>query len=174
MTENDEVTVRFLVMKSQEQLRPSTAAPTGIKWRQVETDRGRVARDCYHIVGRDWHWEDHLDWDVAEWQQLVDEEDGELWTAHEAHNFVGYAQLARRSDSVEIHYFGLTPDFIGRGLGGWILTRAIERCWAMGAERVTLNTCTLDGPAALPNYLARGFSIVREEQRPRKATNGPL
>jgi hypothetical protein len=27
-----------------------------------------------------------------------------------------------------------------------------------------LNTCTLDAPQALPNYLARGFRIVSEDQ----------
>jgi hypothetical protein len=27
-----------------------------------------------------------------------------------------------------------------------------------------LNTCTLDAPQALPNYLARGFTITREER----------
>jgi hypothetical protein len=27
-----------------------------------------------------------------------------------------------------------------------------------------LNTCTLDAPQALPNYLARGFTIVSEDQ----------
>jgi hypothetical protein len=29
---------------------------------------------------------------------------------------------------------------------------------------VILNTCTLDAPQALPNYLARGFAITREER----------
>jgi hypothetical protein len=29
---------------------------------------------------------------------------------------------------------------------------------------VILNTCTLDSPRALPNYLARGFTIVREDR----------
>jgi hypothetical protein len=29
-----------------------------------------------------------------------------------------------------------------------------------------LNTCTLDAPQALPNYLARGFTIEREDQYP--------
>jgi len=33
----------------------------------------------------------------------------------------------------------------------------------MGATRVWLHTCTLDGPAALPNYLARGFVATRRE-----------
>ncbi len=28
---------------------------------------------------------------------------------------------------------------------------------------MTVNTCTLDHPSALPNYLKRGFAIVRTE-----------
>jgi hypothetical protein len=53
---------------------------------------------------------------------------------------------------------------MGRGLGGWLLTRAAEESFALGANRVILNTCTLDAPQALPNYLARGFAIVREDR----------
>lgn len=34
---------------------------------------------------------------------------------------------------------------------------------AMGANRLWLHTCTLDGPAALPNYRARGFVPFRTE-----------
>jgi hypothetical protein len=33
----------------------------------------------------------------------------------------------------------------------------------MRPERVWLHTCTLDHPAALPNYLKRGFRPIREE-----------
>jgi hypothetical protein len=45
-----------------------------------------------------------------------------------------------------------------------MLTRAVEEAFALGTRRVVLNTCTLDAPQALPNYLARGFTIVREER----------
>jgi hypothetical protein len=31
---------------------------------------------------------------------------------------------------------------------------------------VWLHTCTLDSPAALPNYLARGFEVVRTVSSP--------
>ena len=34
--------------------------------------------------------------------------------------------------------------------------------WERGAERVSVNTCELDGPAALPNYCKRGFEVVNE------------
>ena len=65
---------------------------------------------------------------------------------------------------MEIVYFGLIGRYFGRGLGGWMLTRAVEEAFALGATRVILNTCTLDAPQALPNYLARGFVIMREER----------
>ena len=69
----------------------------------------------------------------------------------------------RRGSEVEILYFGLVPEAIGHGLGGFLLARTVEQAWALGAERVVLNTCTLDAPQALPNYEARGFVRVREE-----------
>jgi GNAT superfamily N-acetyltransferase len=65
--------------------------------------------------------------------------------------------------AVEIAYFGLLPEYFGRGWDGHLLTRAVETAWGLGASRVWLHTCTLDHPAALPNYLRRGFRRVREE-----------
>lgn len=174
MTPVVDVTVRHLEMTSRDQLRPSAAAPaSGIHLTRVDTGQGIVARTCYHLVGGPWQWTDRIDWDVEQWQELLDEEQGELWVARDGETIVGYAQLARRTAAVQIHYFGLAPGYIGRGLGGWLLTRAVERAWAMGAAKVTLNTCTLDAPAALSNYLARGFAVVREEQRSREVADGP-
>jgi GNAT superfamily N-acetyltransferase len=76
----------------------------------------------------------------------------------------GYFELEEHDDdSVEIAYFGLRPEFFGRGLGGELLTQAVREAWRTGAKRVWLHTCTLDSPRALPNYLARGFEPFREE-----------
>jgi GNAT superfamily N-acetyltransferase len=76
----------------------------------------------------------------------------------------GYFELREHGDrSVEIAYFGLLSEFIGRGWGKYLLTRAVESAWKLGANRVWLHTCTLDHPAALPNYIKRGFRPVREE-----------
>jgi GNAT superfamily N-acetyltransferase len=65
---------------------------------------------------------------------------------------------------VEIAYFGLLPEFMGRGWGKYLLSEAARQAWRAGATRVWLHTCTLDHPAALPNYLRRGFRPVREER----------
>jgi GNAT superfamily N-acetyltransferase len=64
---------------------------------------------------------------------------------------------------VEIVYFGIMPQFVGKGLGGALLTAAVERAWQMGPTRVWVHTCSLDHPSALGNYLARGFRIFKQE-----------
>ena len=68
--------------------------------------------------------------------------------------------------SVEIVYFGLLSRFVGRGLGGAMLTAAVQRAWDMGASRVWLHTSSLDHPHALPNYRARGFHVYKREYIP--------
>ena len=87
-----------------------------------------------------------------------------VWVMRVRDQLAGYFELEWRPDtSVEIAYFGLVPEFIGRGLGKHLLTRAVQEAWRLGATRVWLHTCTLDGPAALPNYVARGFTPFKTE-----------
>lgn len=119
----------------------------------------------YTLVGELWLWRDRLIWSEAELQRYLDSPDVHIWTANLAGTTAGYFELRQHPDrSVEVMYFGLAPAFIGRGMGGWLLTRAAQEAFALGASRIVLNTCTLDAPHALPNYLARGFRIVSEDQ----------
>ena len=98
------------------------------------------------------------------WAQYLREGQCEVWTARRDAELVGYFLMATEGDTVDIRYFGLVPTWIGQGIGGWLLTRAVEQAWALKPERVTLNTCSLDGPNALSNYLSRGFQVTREEK----------
>ena len=80
---------------------------------------------------------------------------------------MGYAELEwQAGGDVEVVYFGILPQFIGQGLGGHLLTAAVERAWQRGAARVWLHTCTLDQPHALAHYQARGFRLYRQETKP--------
>ncbi|MDP9138920.1 MAG: GNAT family N-acetyltransferase, partial [Pseudomonadota bacterium] len=64
-----------------------------------------------------------------------------------------------------IKYFGLIPDFQGRGLGKWFLAEAIAAAWSGSPQRVIVDTCTLDGRAALPLYQRSGFVPYARETR---------
>jgi len=128
-------------------------------------------RDCapefwrflYAEVGRDYHWVDRLPWSIEEIQAYINDPAVSVWLLSVWSSPAGYFELRHEGNDVEIVYFGLTAAFFGRGLGKHLLTRAAESAWALGANRVWLHTCTLDSPAALPNYLARGFAPYRTE-----------
>jgi hypothetical protein len=62
---------------------------------------------------------------------------------------------------------------VGRGIGGWALSALVREAWSSGPRRVILNTCTLDAAAALPNYLARGFTVIRQEHVLREVRDEP-
>jgi GNAT superfamily N-acetyltransferase len=121
-------------------------------------------RYVYAEVGRPYHWVDRLGWSDEEHAARLADPNVSLHLLSVAGAPAGYFELERHPDgAVEVAYFGLLPEFLGRGLGKYLLTKAAQEAFALGASRVWLHTCTLDDPAALPNYLARGFRKVREE-----------
>jgi GNAT superfamily N-acetyltransferase len=121
-------------------------------------------RYLYVEVGRLYHWTDRLVWDDHQVAARLADPNVSLHLLSLAGAPAGYFELEREADgSVQVAFFGLLPEFHGRGLGKYLLTRAAEEAFALGASRVWLHTCTLDDPAALPNYQARGFRKTREE-----------
>lgn len=156
-----------LELRDPSELRPSPAPAAAATARLERRAAPSVHeyRALYALVGGPWHWRDRLAWNDADLLAYLHAPDIHLWVLYVDDAVAGYFELHRHADDrAEIMYFGLAPLFIGKGLGGWLLTRAVETSHALGARRVILNTCTLDSPHALPNYLARGFRIVREER----------
>src|SRR5262249_38541257 len=87
-----------------------------------------------------------------------------LWVMYFEGAPAGYFELLQGEDgSTEIAYFGLLPESIGNRLGKHLLSVTIDKAWQTGARRVWLHTCSLDDPAALPNYLKRGFKPFKHE-----------
>lgn len=75
----------------------------------------------------------------------------------------GYFELSEQDHEVEIAYFGLAPSFVGKGLGGALLTQALEEAWRNKPNRVWVHTCTHDHPFALKNYENRGMVVYKTE-----------
>lgn len=87
----------------------------------------------------------------------------EVWLLVERGTPAGFFELHRTAHDTEIAYFGLLPELTGRGLGKALLTYATQEAWRSAPARVWLHTCSLDHPAAIHNYRARGFTVYREE-----------
>jgi len=121
-------------------------------------------RYLYSEVGRAFHWVDRLSWSDETVSRHLAAAGTSLWLLSWQGAPAGYFELkAYQDDSMEIAYFGLLPEYIGRGWGKYLLSEAVRIAWTFGPDRVWLHTCTLDHPAALPNYVMRGFKPVREE-----------
>lgn len=147
---------------SLEMLDPSalvrSARPDGATLSRAEIPCPELNRFLYTAVGGDFHWIDRLGWTYVDWMAYLDRPELETWLLAVRGTIAGYFELEEQdARSVQIKYFGLLPAFVGRGLGGWLLTAAVERAFARGARRVWLHTCTLDHPHAARNYEARGF-----------------
>jgi GNAT superfamily N-acetyltransferase len=131
---------------------------------RVENCPASFYRYLYSEVGRLYHWIDRLVWADEEIVAHLAQATLSLYVLYYRGAPAGYFELSREEDgSTEIAYFGLLQEFIGKGLGKHLLSTAIQQAWQDGASRVWLHTCTLDDPAALPNYLKRGFQPFNEE-----------
>ncbi|MCA1655773.1 MAG: GNAT family N-acetyltransferase [Pseudonocardiaceae bacterium] len=158
-----EITTWYLTQTAPSDLRP--AAPVPVAVTRAELVSPELNRFLYTAVGGDWHWRDRLGWSWQRWHEWLDRPGVETWVAYDRGTPAGYVELdgATRAGAVEIAYFGLLPTFAGRGIGGHLLTVALRRAWELGPSRVWVHTCSLDGPAALANYEARGMRVYRTE-----------
>ncbi|HEV7860289.1 MAG TPA: GNAT family N-acetyltransferase [Pyrinomonadaceae bacterium] len=162
--ETIEVRRTYLQMLDQSELVPARIADQRVRLERAFECPASFFRYLYREVGRHYHWIDRLGWSDDEIRAYLVQTEVSLWVMSYDGSPAGYFELREHADgSIEIAYFGLLQEFIGRGLGKHLLTCAVERAWANGAHRVWLHTCTLDDKAALPNYLKRGFRPFKEE-----------
>ena len=160
-----QATRTYLELHNPRQFKAAFGAFPDIAISRAAKPTAELYRTCYRTVGEAFHWRDRWDWSDAELAAHLAQPEITLHTASRGEALVGWYELRRVPEdrSVEIAYFGLFPDAIGRGLGKHLLSCAVRDAWATGAQRVWLHTCTLDHPAARPNYVARGFAPYRSE-----------
>lgn len=171
-----EVTTTHLQQLSPGDLLPSSRSlPPGARIERVAAITPEFSRFLYRGVGSGWNWSDRLSLTRAAWESLMQTPGTETHVLYVDGAPGGYVELAGRIEDsgtgVEIRYFGLFPHCIGRGLGGVLLTEGIARAWDLDSRfggfppvsRVWVHTCSLDGPAAIPNYEARGLRVFRTE-----------
>lgn len=153
-----------------------TPLPDGVRVELAAGMTPEYARFLYGIVGGPWLWVDRLAWSREEWARDLAVPGTETWVATKDGVPVGFVQLQPTppgptddGDTVEIRYFGIVTDVIGQGLGSALLVRGLDAAWTLAERhdlpattRVWVHTCSLDGPAALDNYRARGFSVIDE------------
>lgn len=167
-----EQTVTWLEMTSPDELRPGRLPPAPVELEQVDRSRVPLLRATNDRVGEPHGWTGRSAWSEARWAEHLAKPGVRAFVAWVGGEPAGLVELeARPGGEVEITVFGLVPEFVGRGFGGHLLTRAVRLAWDAGhpegtpTRRVWLHTASTDHGHALPNYLGRGFRVVRSEVR---------
>lgn len=161
----DAVTITYLEMHRPEDLRPKRCDDPAVRILECTVPQWQFNRFLYYTVGEAWEWQDKRTWSEDQWRAHTESPHLRTFAAYVDGSPAGYYELHSSGPpaEVEILYFGLLPAFLGRGLGGVMLTNALEEAWKMSPSRVWVHTCTRDHPAALQNYLARGLTIYKTE-----------
>ncbi len=155
----------YLEMREPAALRPARVDDPTIRVDHAADCFPALWRFLYSEVGRKYRWVDRLGWTDERIRSHIENDAVSIWEMMVKGTLAGYFELQRDADDgIEIAYFGLFDEFTGRGLGGHLLTVAAETAWRMTSHRVWLHTCSLDHPAALPNYIKRGFTLFKTEE----------
>ncbi len=121
-------------------------------------------RFLYDTVGGPWHWYDRRRMDDDELAAIVQDPAVEVYVLYVGGMPAGYSELdLRKMPDIEVAYFGLMPEFIGRGLGVYLLRWTIDQAWTREPKRLWVHTCNLDHPRALGLYQRAGFIPYGQE-----------
>ena len=157
------VTIHYLELLESDAFHPKHSSLEGVTVLHARIPSPELQRFLYRAVGSEYHWTEKLNWSRAQWLEMC--QHWELHVLYVDGTIAGYFDLEPQGEAgVEIVYFGLLPDFTGKGLGAHLLSAAVTRARGLGATRVHVNTCSLDGPHALANYEARGFRVYKTEK----------
>ncbi|MFW5970107.1 MAG: GNAT family N-acetyltransferase [Halofilum sp. (in: g-proteobacteria)] len=156
--------VTYLEMRSPTKLAepvPPRPGVTAERWYDPDVDD---YLELFHRVGDPWLWHGRLTASRDEIARLIRSDDYEVWRLWADGEVAGLGELDRsRPGEVKIEYFGLVPNRIGDGLGGFLLRTLLHEAARPGVDRIWLHTCTEDHPRAVDVYRHFGFQVYDEE-----------
>lgn len=162
-----EVIITYLEMTERPQEAPPHA-PAGPRVAIMRAERPTISfyRYLYNTVGEPWLWWERRALDDAALSRVIHDDRVEVYVLYVDGVPGGFFELDRRhAEAIDLAFFGIMPEFIGRGLGPYLLGAAIDTAWFHSPPKLTVNTCNLDHPKALPLYQRFGFAPVSRETK---------
>lgn len=159
-----DVTITYLEQQGRPRMAPVARPPGKVAVMRVEAPTLSFYRYLYRLVGDPHHWVSRRRLGDAELQAIIGDERVHVLALYVGGVPGGMAEFDFRDvTAAELKFFGLAPDFQGRGYGRYFLAHAIDYAWSLAPARLRLETCTLDHPAALPLYQKLGFSVFDQK-----------
>lgn len=160
------MTVTFLEMNAKPHCLPPRQPRGKVALLKCEKPPTHFYRYLYDTVGDDYYWVDRRKLTPEKLTEIIHDPLNQLYVLYVEGNPAGMAELdLRKQGEVNISYFGLMPEAIGRRMGFFFFYHTCMNAWAQPIHRLTINTCTLDHPRALPLYQRLGFRAYAREER---------
>jgi GNAT superfamily N-acetyltransferase len=133
-----------------------------VHWKTA--DAGKY-RKLFARVGTPWLWFSRAILDDAALLAIIGDDAVDVYAVVDTHGIeVGMLELDfREVRECEISFFGLVPELVGKGVGGWLMGETLVRAWRKNVSRVWVHTCTLDSPSALGFYQRHGFNAYQRQ-----------
>ncbi len=132
---------------------------------QAEACTVSFYRYLYETVGTPWLWYERRLLADAVLGAEITKPTTEIFVLHVGGVPAGYFELdTAPPDETELRYFGLIPEFIGRGFGPSLLQAAIDQAWSRPISRLWVHTRTFDHPRALGYYQRAGFVVYARQK----------
>lgn len=142
--------------------RSADASDSSVRLKKVENPDLNWYREIFRRAGEQWLWWSRLEMDDPQLSGVLNAPTTELFIAESDQGEIGMAELDRaKPGEVEIAFFGLFAEALGKGLGRPFMMALLDRAWDRSTSRVWVHTCTLDNPAALPFYIKCGFTSYK-------------
>ena len=150
--------VTYLAMHKAPQFEIRTLARFDVSLIDLKDPPVHYYRYLYNTIGAEYDWVDLKQLSDEELKAKITAPDTFITVAHVNGCPAGYFELKTSGkEKIWLEYFGIMPEYIGKGLGKWLLKTAINRAWSHNPKAVHVETCTLDHPSALPLYKSLGF-----------------
>ena len=155
----------YLDIKSLSELKHKKKPNNKYIVKKVSPEDFQLNKFFYKQIGRNHQWNERLVWDDKKWIDYVSNPNLLTFILKKNEDIAGFFELIYHKDKseIEIAYFGLLEEYLGKRLGGYMLTEAIKKSFSYNVKRVWVHTCSLDHKHALKNYLSRGMKIYSTE-----------
>jgi len=161
----DNIFRNYLEIRSLKELSEIKKPNNNYELKKASKDNFQLNKFFYKQIGKNHNWVDRLEWKDKNWIQYVSNPNLFTFILKNKSEIAGFFELIyhKNKSEIEIAYFGLLEEYLGKKLGGYMLSEAIKISFSFSINRVWVHTCSLDHKNALKNYLSRGMKIYNSE-----------
>ena len=123
-----------LELTSPAELVPGRPAPVPLELEEIGIEAAPLLRSTYVRIGAPHAWTGRTAWSDDQWEEELSRAGVRAWIARVDGELAGFFELeAGPGADAGIVVFGLVPEFVGRGFGGELLTRATQLARGLGS-----------------------------------------